>query len=65
MLIDPFLCLFWIGVLVEDPTTAHYKISNIESQVLILYLLVFDRIHDAMNLNKIFRTSGRKTGLQH
>ncbi len=47
MLIDPFLCLFWIVVLVEDPTTAHYKISNIESQVLILYLLVFDRIHDA------------------
>ncbi len=33
MLSYPLLCLFWIGVLVEDPTTAHYKISNIESQV--------------------------------
>ncbi len=29
------------------------------------YLLVFDRIHDAMHLNKMFRTSGRKTGPQH
>ncbi len=25
----------------------------------------FDRIHDAMHLNKMFRTSGRKTGPQH
>ncbi len=39
----------------EDPNTAHYKISNRGSQVLIFYLLVFDRIHDAMHLNKIFR----------
>ncbi len=37
---------------------AHYKISNRGSQVLIFYLLVFDRIHDAMHLNKMFRTSG-------
>ncbi len=29
------------------------------------YLLVFDGIHDAMHLNKMFRTSGRKTGPQH
>ncbi len=29
------------------------------------YLLVFDRIHDAMHLNKMFRTSSRKTGPQH
>ncbi len=49
----------------EDPTTAHYKISNRGSQVLMFYLLVFDRIHDAMHLNKMFRTSGRKTGPQH
>ncbi len=39
MLSDPFLCLFWclfwIVVLVEDPNTAHYKISNRGSQVLI------------------------------
>ncbi len=31
----------------------------------IFYLLVFDGIHDAMHLNKISRTSGRKTGPQH
>ncbi len=41
-------------------TTAHYKISNRGSQILIFYLLVFDRIRDAMHLNKMFRTSGRK-----
>ncbi len=44
----------------EDPHTAQYKISNRGSQILIFYLLVFDRIHDAMHLNKMFRTSGRK-----
>ncbi len=38
---DPFLCLFWIVVLVEDPNMAHYKISNRGSQVLVFYLLVF------------------------
>ncbi len=59
------LMLFWIVVLVEDPNTAHYKISNRGSQILIFYLLVFDRIHDAMHLNKMFRTSSRKTGPQH
>ncbi len=60
-----FWCLFWIVVLVEDPNTAHYKICNRGSQVLSFYLLVFDRIHDAMHLNKISRISGRKTGPQH
>ncbi len=35
-----FWCLFWIVVLVEDPNTAHYKISNRGSQILIFYLLV-------------------------
>ncbi len=48
---DPFLCLFpclfWIVVLVEDPNTAYYKISNRVRHLLIFYLLVFDRIHDA------------------
>ncbi len=29
------------------------------------YLLVFDRIHDAMCLNKMSRTFSRKTGPQH
>ncbi len=37
---------------------AHYKISNRGGQVFIFSLLVFDRIHDAMPLNKMFRTSG-------
>ncbi len=61
-----FILMFVLDcVLVEDPNTAHYKISNRGSQVLIFYLLVFDRIHDAMHLNKMFRTSGRKTGPQH
>ncbi len=69
VLSDPFLCsfwcLFWIVVLVEDQNMAHYKISNRGSQVLIFYLMVFDRIHDAMHLNKMFRASGRITGPQH
>jgi len=37
-----FWCLFWIVVLMEDPTTAHYKISSRRRQVLIficLYLI--------------------------
>ncbi len=55
MLSDPFLCSFeicvWIIVRLEDPNMAHYKISNRVSNLLILYLLVFDRIHDAMCLN--------------
>ncbi len=29
------------------------------------YLLVFDKIHNAMHLNKMSRTSGRKTGSQY
>ncbi len=45
-----------------DPNTVHYKISNRVSHLLIFYLLVFDRIHDATHLNKTSRTSGRKTG---
>ncbi len=41
------VCL-WIIVLLEDPTTAHCKISSMDSQFLIFYLLVVDRILDAM-----------------
>ncbi len=52
----------WIIVRLEDPNMAHYKISNRVSHFLIFYLLVFDRIHDAMCLNKMFRTSSRKIG---
>jgi len=37
----------------EDPTTTHYKISSTGRQVLMFfYLLVFDRIHDTMYLDK-------------
>ncbi len=55
----------WIIVRLEDPNTAHYKISNRVSHLLILYLLVFDRIHDAMCLDKMSRTSSRNIGPQH
>ncbi len=41
----------WVIVRLEDPNMAHYKISNRVSNLLILYLLVFDIIHDAMCLN--------------
>ncbi len=63
VLSDPFLCCFW-GLWLEEPNMAHYKIS--ESQSLTdLYLLVFDRIHDVMCLNKMSRTSSRNIGQQH
>ncbi len=66
---DPFLCCFWGLCLdyctVGDPNMAHYKISNRVSHLLIFYLLVFDRIHDAMCLNKMSRTSSRNIGPQH
>ncbi len=56
----------WIIVRLEDPNMAHYKISKRFSHLLIFYLLfVFDRIKDAMCLNKMSRTSSRNTGPQH
>ncbi len=55
----------WIIVRLEDPNMAHYKISNRVSHLLIFYLLVFDRIHDAMRLNKMSRTSSRNIDAQH
>ncbi len=55
----------WIIVRLEDPNMAHYKISNRVIHLLIFYLLVFDRIHDAMCLNKMSRTSSRNIGPQH
>ncbi len=42
-----------------------WPISNRVSHLLIFYLLVFDRIHDAMHLNKMSRTSSRNIGPQH
>ncbi len=47
-----FEVCIWIIVRLEDPNMAHYKISNRVSHLLIFYLLVFDRIHDAMCLNQ-------------
>ncbi len=60
-----FNVCFWIIVRLEDPNMTHYKISNRVSHFLIFYLLVFDRIHDAMCLNKMSRTSSRNIGPQH
>ena len=54
----------WVIVRLEDPNMAHYKISNRVSHFF-LYLLVFDRIHDAMCLNKMSRTSSRNIGPKH
>ncbi len=55
----------WIIVRLEDPNMANYKISNRVSHLFIFYLLVFDRIHDAVHLNKMSRTSSRNIGPQH
>ncbi len=41
------------------------KIFLTVSHLLIFYLLVFDRIHDAMCLNKLSRTSSRNIGPKH
>ncbi len=62
---DVYEVCVWIIVRLEDPNMAHYKISNRVSHLLIFYLLVFDRIKDAMCLNKMFRTSSRNIGPQH
>ncbi len=54
---DHFCVVFevciWIIVRLEDPNMAHYKISNRVSHLLNFYLLVFDRIHDAMCLTNV------------
>ncbi len=56
----------WIIVWLEDPNMAHYTISNRVSHLLIFfYLMVFDRIHDAICLSKMSRTSTRNIGPQH
>ncbi len=55
----------WIIARLEDPNMVLYKISNRVSQLLNFYLLAFDRIHDAMCLNKMSRTSSRIIGPQH
>ncbi len=60
-----FEVFVWIIVQLDDPNMAHYKISNRVSHLFILYLLVFDRIHDVMCLNKMSRTSSRNIGPQH
>ncbi len=55
----------WIIVRLEDANMAHYKIHNRVSHLLIFYLLVFDRIHYVLCLNKMSRTSSRNIGPQH
>ncbi len=54
----------WIIVRLEDPNMAHNKIFHKVSHLLI-FLLPFDRIHGAMQLNKMSRTSSRNIGPQH
>ncbi len=57
LLLNTFCVVFEVCVCIivrlEDPNIAHYKIHNRVSHLLIFYLLVFDRIHDAMCLNKM------------
>ncbi len=60
-----FMVCVWIIVRLEDPNMAHYKNPNRASHLLIFYLFVFDRIHDAMCLNKMSRISSRNIGPQH
>ncbi len=64
-----FCVIFVVCVLIivwlEDPNMVHYKIYNRVSHFLIFYLLVFDRIHDAMCLKKIYRSSSRNIGPQN
>ncbi len=47
-----FEVCFWIIVWLEDPNMANYKIYNRVRHLLICYLLLFDRIHDGMCLNR-------------
>ncbi len=60
-----FEACVWIIVRLKDPNMAHYTTSNRVSHLLIFYLLVFERIHDAMCLNKMSRTASRNIGPQH
>ncbi len=65
----PIFVLYW-GLcldycMVGRSNMAHYKISNRVSHLLIFLSLVFDRMHDAMYLNKMSRTSSRNIGPQH
>ncbi len=60
-----FEVFVWIIVLLEDQNIAHCKISNRVSHLLSFYLLLFDRIHDAMCLNKMSRISSINIGPQH
>ncbi len=60
---DVFEVCVWIIVRLKDPNMAHYKISNRVSHLLISF--IFDRIHDAMCLNKMSRTSSKNIAPQH
>ncbi len=57
VLSDPFLCCFW-GLCLDYCPVGRSKHG-------FFYLLVFDRIHDVMCLNKMSRTSSRNIGPQH
>ncbi len=60
-----FKVCVWIIVQLDDPNMAHYKISNRVSDLSVFDMLVFDRIHDVMCLNKMSRICSRNIGPQH
>ncbi len=67
---DPFLCCFlWLvfglfsGWKIQTWPIIRFLTESVTYRF--LYLLVFDRIHDAMCLNKMSSTSSRNIGPQH
>ncbi len=68
--VTPFLCCFlrfcvWIIVRLKIQTWPIIRFLTGSVNLLLFYMLVFNRIHDAVCLNKMSRTSSRKTGPQH
>lgn len=66
---EPFLCrfghMFRVIVLLKDPVTTQLQLSGRGQQILILNVLVFQSIHDAMHPNKVPRAFGSETAPQH
>ena len=57
--------MFWIIVLLEDPTPNQFLFPGSGSQIQILNFLVFYGVHDTMDLNKVLSAFGGKTAPQH
>ncbi len=62
VLSDPLLCCF-LGLCLDYCTVGRFLTESVTYWF--FYLLVFDRIHDAMCLNQMSRTSSRNIGPQH